>query len=186
METQNAPAATVATIHPFQAAGLGLAPFRYIGQVHQDIAYGQAVVNSTEFRAGGPMVTTQPGGTCAYCGHYILHMFNVKSVDGRTFHVGSDCIAKVGGPELARKVAKVVSANRKTRAAASADEKIAAARVTLARAGVRAKLAAEKHPASSGGQSMLSYVEWLLANAGTSGKLRAAAIVSEAAGVVSE
>lgn len=164
------------TVHPFQAAGLGLAPFRYIGQVHQDIAYGQAVVNSTEFRAGGPLITTAPGGSCAYCGHYILNMFNVRSSDGKTFHVGSDCIAKVGGPALAAKVAKVVSANRKAATDKRNAEKIAAAEEALGDIVIVAALNAQPHP-SRPGATMLDYVGWLLNNAGTSGKLRAAKIV---------
>jgi len=185
----NTQTAEAATIHPFQRAGLGLAPFRYIGQVHQDIAYGQAVVNSAEFRAGGVMVTTKPGGTCAYCGNGILNMFNVKSADGKTFHVGSDCIQKVGGPELARKVARTVAANRKASAAKRADEKIAAAVAALARPEVRAALSAQARPGLSVAygevvterKAMLVYVEYLLAHAGTAGKLRAAAIVAAVA-----
>lgn len=53
--------------------------------------YGQAVVG----HAGGIPITTKPGGSCAYCGTYIVHMFNVRSADGKVFHVGSDCIEKV-------------------------------------------------------------------------------------------
>lgn len=170
---------TAATIHPFQAAGLGLAPFRYIGQVHQDIAYGQAVVNSDGFRSGAdPLITTKAGGTCAYCGNGILNMFNVKSADGKTFHVGSDCIAKVGGSALAAKVAKVVLANRTAQRHAQEAEKIAAAVAALARPEVRGALNGRGHP-SRPSASLLSYVEWLLNKAGTAGKLRAAKIVAE-------
>ncbi len=181
MNTTTTETTEAGTVHPFQAAGLGLAPFRYIGQVHQDIAYGQAVVAP---EGTGPAVTTKPGGSCAYCGNYILHMFNVRSADGKTFHVGSDCIAKVGGPVLAAKVAKVVSANRKARTAASASEKIAAAVAALARPEVRSALEARPHPKApqgSNGWSMFGYVDWLLARGGTAGKLRAAAIIAEVA-----
>lgn len=175
-------ATETSTIHPFQTAGLGLAPFRYVGQVKQDIAYGQAVVNSEGFRSGAePMITTKAGGTCAYCGNGILNMFNVKSADGKIFHVGSDCIAKVGGPELARKVAKVVSANRTAQRHALEAEKIAAAVASLARPETQRVLGSQGHP-SRRDATMLDYVTWSLNNAGTAGKLRAAKLIAEAIG----
>lgn len=171
---KHAPEST--TIHPFERVGLGKAPFRYIGQVHQDIAYGEVVHNREEWNRTGIRHTSKAGGTCAYCGNSILNMFNVKSADGNTFHVGSDCIAKVGGPALAAKVAKVVASNRKAATDKRNAEKIAAAVAALARPEVRGALNGQGHPMRKNA-SALDYVTWLLANAGTAGKLRAAAII---------
>ncbi len=105
------------TQHPFEKAGLGKAPFRYIGAVFQEKMYGQAVVGN----AGGIPITTQPGGSCAYCGAYIINMFNIESSDGKVFHVGSDCVMKVAAEspktmsDIQNKVKKAVNANVKKR-----------------------------------------------------------------------
>lgn len=58
-------------LHPFQRAGLGFAPFRFV------------------------TMRRHAGGFCSYCGHLIGHNFICADVDGREFAVGSDCVAKV-------------------------------------------------------------------------------------------
>ena len=111
------------TIHPFEKAGLGKAPFRYIGIEAQEMQYGQRVIGSV----GGMTVTTQAGGTCAYCGHYILNMFNVESADGQRFHVGCDCIHKINDAGLIR----ATQVDQKTLKAAREDARIATAKAAL-------------------------------------------------------
>ena len=86
---------TTETTHPFTRAGLGQAPFRFVGVEVQDLCYGQAILNRDEYERTGIALTTAPGGSCAYCGTYIVNMFRVESADGHKFHVGSDCIAKI-------------------------------------------------------------------------------------------
>lgn len=95
------------TIHAFEQAGLGKAPFRYVGMEYQEISYGQAVVG----HAGGVPITTKPGGLCAYCGQYIVNMFGVESADGNRFHVGCECIRKTGDAGMM----KLVAADEKKR-----------------------------------------------------------------------
>lgn len=56
-------------LHPFQARGLGRAPFACIGLERGD-------------------------GTCSYCGKALKNLFQIKSADERKFFVGSDCVAK--------------------------------------------------------------------------------------------
>lgn len=73
---------TAQKIHPFEAAGLGHAPFRCVG-------YRQS-----RFRAA-PDAPSQPGSSCDFCGTGIVDVFLVMSSDGREFKVGSDCIRKV-------------------------------------------------------------------------------------------
>lgn len=63
--------ATRAKLHPFERAGLGLAPFR-----------------ATHCTAGE--------ATCAYCGHGLKYLFHVESGDGKKFIVGSDCVERAG------------------------------------------------------------------------------------------
>ncbi len=69
-------------VHLFQRAGLGQAPYRYLG--------------TSENRFNNGDGTTKPGGTCQYCGTGILHEFHLRSKDGKEFKVGSDCIARAG------------------------------------------------------------------------------------------
>lgn len=58
--------------HPWEKAGLGRAPFRFV------------------------MMTKAPGkgDGCHYCGTGIVYLFHCVSSDGRKFHVGCDCIAR--------------------------------------------------------------------------------------------
>jgi len=92
----NTTTATAKTIiHPFEARGLGQAPFRFVGMVEQDLCYGEAILNREEYQRTGIALTTKPGGSCAYCGTYIVNMYRVRSADGREFHVGCECVEKV-------------------------------------------------------------------------------------------
>lgn len=72
---------TTTNEHPFESAGLGLAPFRFESMEHRTF---RAV-------AGAP---TQVGSSCDYCGTGICYLFWIVSADGRRFKVGSDCVAK--------------------------------------------------------------------------------------------
>lgn len=130
MTTTTTTAAT--TIHPFEARGLGKAPFRLVGLVKQDMAYGQVCLNRAEFDKTGILLTTKPGGTCAYCGTYIVNMFQVRSADGREFHVGCDC---------AEKVAKASADTDLTRALARAMKPVRDAQNAKARARKEARQA---------------------------------------------
>lgn len=168
---------TSATVHPFQARGLGLAPFRYIGEKLQNIAYGRAVVGTL---ADGNQITSKAGGTCAYCGTFIVNMYNVESADGQRFHVGSDCIEKIASadPELARVVDRAVSKARKLQTAFRNMTKIDTLHASLAQPEVRATLASKPHPRGFKGQTLLDSVEWMMQHAGTAGKLATAKVVA--------
>lgn len=63
--------------HVFQAAGLGLAPFKYVG-------------------------LSEGAATCDYCGTPLRYRYTVRSADGREFIVGSDCILKTGDAGLVK------------------------------------------------------------------------------------
>ena len=68
-------------MHPFEKAGLGYAPFRFVGMTE---ATYQAC-------SGAPI---QPGASCDYCGQGIRYVCIIKSADGREFRVGCDCVRK--------------------------------------------------------------------------------------------
>lgn len=166
--------ATETKIHAFEKAGLGKAPFRFVGQIHQDIAYGQAVISPDL------MITTKPGGTCDYCGTYILNMFRIVSSDGRTFKVGSDCVAKTGDAGLIRKVAAVVKTATAKRTAERNAAKIETLKAQLADETIRAKLAVAQAPSSARTTwSLISYADWMIVHAGTAGKIKVAGLVNK-------
>lgn len=86
-------------IHPFERAGLGIAPFRCTG---------------VEEKVYGPC--NQPAGTCDYCGNGIKYVYHVRSSDGKEFGVGCDCIRKVDRECLLDSALKVkAAADRKAR-----------------------------------------------------------------------
>lgn len=58
-------------IHPFEKAGLGVAPFRFDG-------YAEIVFQI-------PGQAPRAGGSCDYCGTGIRDAFYVKSADGKRF-----------------------------------------------------------------------------------------------------
>lgn len=162
--------------HPFEIAGLGKAPFSYVGMVHQDIRYGQAVVGM----AGGIPITTAPGGSCAYCGTYIVNMFNVMSADGRVFHVGSDCIYKVA--ETAQdaattKIATKVKADLAAQKASRTAKKAVEARAFFAAPETQAHLASKPHPTAfyaGQGKTLKDYHDFCNAHAGDAAIVKAA------------
>jgi hypothetical protein len=61
-----------ATVHPFEAANLGRAPFSVVG-------YAREVYQACH---GAPV---QPGGMCDYCGAGLVHVYRVRSSDGKVF-----------------------------------------------------------------------------------------------------
>lgn len=71
-----------ATIHPFEQAGLGMAPFRFLSLT-------QSIYVSAP---GEPEL---PGTTCDYCGTAIKNVCNIESHDRRRAKVGCDCIRKL-------------------------------------------------------------------------------------------
>lgn len=73
----------MATVHPFEKAGLGVAPFRCVG------------VRENWFEIPGVM--RKPGGSCKFCGTGILYEYMIVSSDSKEFVVGCDCVMKTGG-----------------------------------------------------------------------------------------
>jgi len=109
-------------MHIFEEAGLGIAPFTYMGLEYQEIKYGERSLGSV----GGVEMTTKPGGTCAYCGQYIVNMFKIRGSDGSEFHVGSDCVLKTGDKGLLQPVKVAIATKRKLQAMARREGKLLA------------------------------------------------------------
>lgn len=159
-----------ATIHRFELAGLGKAPFRFEG------------VRKNVFTISGPGGYSKPGGSCDFCGTGIMFEFWCRSADGKKFKVGCDCIAKVGDaglkrliePELAKMRAEANNA-RKGREA----ERVADA-LALMYGELRESLAALPHSRgfkdrkTGAPLTLFDEFEWMMRNAGHSGRLKTA------------
>ena len=159
---------TTRIVHPFEAAGLGLAPFKCIGH---SVAKYQAA-------PGSPI---QPGSSCDYCGTAIMDVYQVRSANGREFKVGSDCIRHTctlvdGKLPLSFRL-EIAAMDREKREERRAAEfarltvRIAKARAILA--GDATLFTSEPHPVPYfhlQGKTLRDSVEWSLANAGMSGR----------------
>jgi hypothetical protein len=152
---------TETKMHCFEAAGLGKAPFRYLGMQHQEIGYGQRVIGS----AGGIPITTKPGGSCEYCGAYIVNMFTIESADGRRFVVGCECVRKTGDSGLIRLVDEdIKKAEREKRRAKKLAEVQSAKEYCEANLQTASgKLSELPHPSpwlAQEGKTEFDYVKW--------------------------
>lgn len=179
--------ATTPKIHPFEKAGLGLAPFRFVG-FSTDYGPHHLVIKGAnglpvEVTVGAP---GQPMSSCDYCGQGIGDVYHVKSSDGRSFKVGCDCIRKVGADKMVanysaveKEAKKVKNAAAKSRDGARAD----AASALVFDEGekndrVREVLASRPHPTIDG-LTLQDYVSFMFSQAGRSGQMKVVRIVEK-------
>jgi hypothetical protein len=157
------------SIHVFEKAGLGKAPYQFLGVEHRvgPIKIGEE--NGVETWAGAP---GQPMGVCAFCGTGIADCFYLKSADGKRFYVGCDCIGRAGDAGLKKIASREISKKRK---------QAETARVDMVRAmvasdpAVRAKLSAVPSNVdyrAARGETMLDWAEWMLKHSGHSGCMK--------------
>lgn len=159
MRTENA--ANVGR-HAFEVAGLGIAPFRFIGASENVITY--------------PDGTQKAGGTCDYCGTGIRTECLVRSSDGKLSKVGCNCIAKVGDAGLlkAYKTSPEYRAKQREIRAAKSAAVLAEFKSCLETLG--AKLATLPHPQSftdrKTGQPLtaLDWARWMFEHCGASAR----------------
>lgn len=150
--------------HVFEAAGLGIGPFRCIGMVEE--AY-QAC-------ADAPI---QPAGTCQYCGACIRYCYIVQGKGGgKAFKVGSDCLTRTGDGNLIKSyknLPEVREAARQKRYAADARVQ-ATLKEMLADTNIRTVLANSPTVGTWNGQeeSALAFIERSLPWCGMAGRAR--------------
>lgn len=173
---------TTDRIHKFEAAGLGKAPFRFVGMTEH--VGPIALKDGTQVGAPG-----QPMGTCQFCGQGIRYCCEILAADGRTFVVGTDCVEKTGDGGLKiitdRLKADRAKAARQSREAA----RIAAHRHLLDDPALLAVMGSHPHPAAwaaAKGQTRRDWATWMWAHAGTAGRLDLLAWLGrlQAAGVI--
>jgi hypothetical protein len=171
------------TAHPWERAGLGKAPFFYLGVSEKR---GPIVIeqrDGTTLTIGSP---GQPMGTCAYCLQGIVECHHVRSADGKKFTVGCDCIARVHGDDRAPLRVKAEAASRKLRNAAAKARRGAKATTEqaeldalLADEATRARLAALPGPKFG---TLLEHAEFMARKAGAAGRGRALKAIRAALG----
>lgn len=151
------------TIHCFEQAGLGKAPFRFVGL---ETAADRASLNTQ--RAGdGLTYTTNYSTSCDYCGTAIQNAFQVVSSDGNRFKVGCECIRKSDDNGLIQVVNEQEKTIRRQKAKAKRDSKWqtqAALIAAFKRGEANAILATLPHPTNRMGCTAYDYVRWCVDN----------------------
>lgn len=159
--------------HVFEKAGLGTAPFRFCG-ITVDIGPHRYVDKSgVMVEVGAP---GQPMGTCAYCSTGIAYLHHIKSANGRSFVVGSECVQKTGD----RGLIKAANHHRTEMRKVHERGRIEKASRMLQEPSVASQLSRLPHPnrgLSEHGGTLLDYIQWMFERAGHSGKLRVTKIV---------
>lgn len=153
------------TMHVFEKAGLGKAPFRLVNVYTKrgPIQLGNGL------SVGAP---NQPMGSCDYCGTGIAECFEILSADGKRFVVGCDCVRKTGDAGLT----KIVDKKVKELKDAATDKRIAAAfEKWESNPDLRDSFGDEN---AFGTQA--SYINFCFKNAGRSGKLKVARMIEKA------
>ena len=148
------------TIHAFEIAGLGKAPFKFVGFEEKWHVIG----NGSAQR--------QAGSSCDFCGTGIAYVYWILSSDGRQFKVGCDCVQKTGDYGLRKVIDAHVAEHKRNLANKRADAKIEAGMALLQAS--EEKLKSMPHPNeyfATNGKTMLDWCQWMLQNSGRKGKL---------------
>lgn len=113
---------TTNRIHDFERAGLGIAPFSFVGAYEDRGPKSVTTRDVTTLTVGAP---GQPMGTCAYCGQGIAICCRIVDVNGQSFVVGSDFVRRTyaEGSRVRREVDSAVRKIQSTRRAAKAEAK---------------------------------------------------------------
>lgn len=177
MSTTQTTSANEPARHPFEIAGLGVAPYRVIG------------FDTCKFQAchGAPIL---PGTSCDYCGQGIMYVMRIEASDGKRFKVGCDCVMKVGKESkdypsqcpldiAARELKTKIRHDREQAAIKAGFEWLNSPEVS-------SKLVTLPHPykwQADKGFTMADYVNWMSKNAGNKGKLETIKTVRDALAV---
>ena len=104
-------------MHPFERAGMGVGPYKWVGTV--EIPNAAEFANSAAgFGGGDPYAEIKAAklkagaGTCCCCGMGIMTVCVVQDASGDRWGVGSDCVMKSGEQHLGD-AAKIAIARRR-------------------------------------------------------------------------
>lgn len=166
---------TTTQSHVFETAGLGQAPFQFIGCEERRGPELITMPDGVVMECGAP---GQPMGTCDYCGQGIAICCNIQSADGKRFMVGTDCVRKTGDSGLKRVVASVINERRKEARHAREDTRIKDASARLPR--IADAIKSQPHPnewRADKGETLFDWCIWMMEHAGRTGKLHVAQVV---------
>lgn len=155
------------TVHKFEAAGLGKAPFKFVNVIER-------------VYVSCPGAIPQPSGTCAYCGNGIKYCCVIVSSDGKSFEVGNECVKKTDDAGLVRKAkAAITEEQRKKRVEREFDDIRHAKAALESSDNLRGYLATQRHPnsyfsAKFPEYNLLTYHEWVFDNASHSTRVKSA------------
>jgi hypothetical protein len=152
------PTTSAVRCHIFEKAGLGKAPYKFLR------------IENRSYQAA-PGAPIQPGGSCRYCSTGIHFFYYLRSADGKTFYVGSDCILKSGDAGLRR----IVKEEERRRRAEQNMLKRQVATEELDRyiSTHADTLKARPHPNeffAGRGKTLLDYATWMRDNSGLAGR----------------
>lgn len=169
-----------ATIHKFEAAGLGKAPFRFVGFTPAPETDNNGMVKT---EVDGITHMTKPGCACHYCGQYITNIYKIQSADGKISKVGSSCVNKTGDKGLVNVVKKHANKLKREKRVIRESARIEAAKKTLETEEIASFLKEWPHPAqfqADKSRNLYDYVVWMFNNAGHSGQFKVTKIVEKA------
>src|SRR5262245_56320633 len=147
-------------MHVFERAGLGVAPVRFTGLYEKVTKVGDHLM---------------PGSSCDYCSAGLRFVCEVTDHNGKTFKVGSDCVAKTGDAGLLRayKTSPALRKLNRAKAAAKADRVVAEWNALMADEANKARLEAVQVPGPRGTtQTLLASYEWIWSRCGAAGQAR--------------
>ena len=169
-------------VHPYEAAGLGKAPFFVVGVEERRGPITIRTSDGIETQVGAP---GQPMGSCQFCGTGIAECWSIRSADGKQFIVGCECVRKVAakGSPLRTEFEKHLCERKRKKDAARLLNRTVAARVAwTADSGL---LADRKHSnpymANSRGLTARDEADFLLSCGGGAGQTRACWMIERAA-----
>lgn len=148
------------SIHRFELAGLGKAPFHFTGTVTEKVF------------VACPGATPKAGSSCDYCGTGIRYEFWVRSACDKEFKVGCDCIHKTGDRGLIQQISAAERKLRDAKNEVAKERRITAKVLRISKArinfpAVAGTLASLPHPDSyfaGQGKTLADYVQWCFDN----------------------
>lgn len=147
--------------HPFERAGLGPAPFRFLGM-------------SESVYQAAPGAPVQPGASCNYCGQAIRYVFHIMNANGGGFDVGSECVRRThgSGSAIVRAADRALRDFQYLRRKEREQERIGKAREILAS---RPDYGRNRpHPSAwhaRNGRTRRDYIDWIMEFGGNRAKL---------------
>lgn len=162
-------------MHPWERAGLGKAPFRFVGS---HVSLFQAV-------PGDPNCPVKPGSSCDYCAQAISLVCVIRDANGREFKVGCDCVKRLGEKKLSARADKARLEHERSQRKARAEASRCELAEMLNDPAVVAVIGKVPHPHAEHadrGETLLGWARWMSTWAGASGRQRAVSAIRKATG----